>query len=176
MSGFRYRAAQQPGFALHTLTPMATQPVYKIPESVLVVIHSPQLEVLLLERADHPGFWQSVTGSRATRKEPLNQTALREVAEETGIRAAPDALLDWRTTHRYPIFAHLRHRYAPAVSHNVEHVFSLVVPRETAVTLAPREHLRWQWLSWEAAADRAFSWTNVKAIRALARRFVTHSR
>ena len=28
----------------------------KIPESVLVVIHTPALEVLLLERADAPGF------------------------------------------------------------------------------------------------------------------------
>jgi dihydroneopterin triphosphate diphosphatase len=152
------------------------QPTYKIPESVLVVIHSPQLEVLLLERADHPGFWQSVTGSRAALDEPLAHTALREVAEETGIHAQRQALTDWHGTNRYPIFAHLRHRYAPDVAHNLEHVFSLCVPRTVAVTLAPREHLRWQWLPWETAADCAFSWTNVKAIRALPKRFAMPAR
>lgn len=143
---------------------------FKFPESVLVVIHSPTLEVLLLERADHPGFWQSVTGSRADAAEPRPHTALREVAEETGLQAAPDAFFDWGITNYYPIFAHLRPRYAPEVTHNKEHVFSLCVPRDSAITLNPREHLRWQWLDWRRAADHAFSWTNVKAIRMLPNR------
>jgi dihydroneopterin triphosphate diphosphatase len=140
---------------------------FKIPESVLVVIHTPELEVLLLERADHPGFWQSVTGSRASPTEPLVQTAIREVAEETGIDAAIGVLTDWQMTHRYEIYPHWRYRYAPGVAENTEHVFGLCVPRGTSVALSPREHLRHQWLDWESAADRAFSWTNAKAIRAL---------
>jgi dihydroneopterin triphosphate diphosphatase len=143
---------------------------FKYPESVLVVIYSPECEVLLLERADHPGFWQSVTGSRADAAEPLAQTAVREVAEETGLQASSAALHDWHLANRYPIFAHLRHRYAPQVTHNVEHVFGLCVPRESAIKLSPREHLRWQWLDWRRAADQAFSWTNVQAIRMLPNR------
>jgi dihydroneopterin triphosphate diphosphatase len=149
---------------------------YKLPESVLVVIHSVQLEVLLLERTDHPGYWQSVTGSRANTAEPLAHTALREVAEETGITGSAHALLDWRHTNCYPIYPHWRHRYAPEVSHNVEHVFSLCVARDVPVRLSPREHLQWRWLPWEAAADWAFSWTNVKAIRALPQRLAARSR
>ena len=58
---------------------------YKIPESVLVVIHTAEMEVLLIERADRPGFWQSVTGSKDEENELLLETAVREVAEETGI-------------------------------------------------------------------------------------------
>jgi dihydroneopterin triphosphate diphosphatase len=149
---------------------------YKLPESVLVVIHSVQLEVLLLERTDHPGYWQSVTGSRANTAEPLVHTALREVAEETGITGSAHALLDWRHTNCYPIYPHWRHRYAPEVSHNVEYVFSLCVARDVPVRLSPREHLQWRWLPWEAAADWAFSWTNVKAIRALPQRLAARSR
>jgi dihydroneopterin triphosphate diphosphatase len=140
---------------------------FKLPESVLVVIHSPLLEVLLLERTDHPGFWQSVTGSRAYEAEPLADTALREVAEETGLIVVPETLQDWGITNRYPIFAHLRHRYAPQITHNREHVFSVCVPRDSTITLSAREHTRCQWLDWERAADCAFSWTNVKAIRML---------
>ena len=60
----------------------------KIPESVLVVIYTPALDVLLIERADAPGFWQSVTGSKDAVDEPLASTAMREVAEETGIVSA----------------------------------------------------------------------------------------
>ncbi|MFN7570335.1 MAG: dihydroneopterin triphosphate diphosphatase [Betaproteobacteria bacterium] len=142
--------------------------VYKIPESVLVVIHTPAAEVLLLERADHPGFWQSVTGSRAAPEEPLAQTGAREVAEETGFDCVAADLDDWRLTHRYAIYPHWRHRYAPGVNHNVEHVFGLRVAARFDPLLAPREHLRAQWLPWRAAAEACFSWTNAQAIRRLA--------
>ncbi|MGL4577169.1 MAG: dihydroneopterin triphosphate diphosphatase [Burkholderiaceae bacterium] len=142
-------------------------PEFKIPESVLVVIHTAELEVLLLERADHPGFWQSVTGSRNSLAEPLAQTAMREVGEETGIHAPQDAFTNWQHTNRYAIYPHWRHRYAPGVTENTEHVFSLCVPRDIAIALAPREHLRYLWMDWESAADHVFSWTNAKAIRAL---------
>jgi len=108
-----------------------TQP-YKTPVSVLVLIHTPLLEVLLLERASHPGFWQSVTGSREN-DEPLVETAVREVAEETGIDARRQTLIDWQITNRYRIFPEWRHRYAPGVTHNTEHVFALTVPPGTPV-------------------------------------------
>lgn len=135
----------------------------KIPVSTLVVVHTPDLEVLLIERADRPGFWQSVTGSQDP-GETLRQTAAREVGEETGIVVAPDALVDWEVTNVYEIFAHWRHRYAPGVTHNTEHVFSLCVPPGTPVRLAPDEHLRHRWLDWEAAAGEVFSWSNRQAI------------
>ena len=51
---------------------------YKQPVSVLVVIHTPALEVLILERAGSTGLWQSVTGSREGDEAPA-ATALREV-------------------------------------------------------------------------------------------------
>jgi dATP pyrophosphohydrolase len=142
---------------------------HKIPESALVVIYTPALEVLLLERADRPGFWQSVTGSRHA-GEGLRDTAIREVAEETGIDARNHLLTAWNLQNVYEIYAVWRHRYAPGVQFNTEHVFGLRVPRPLAVTLSPREHLASAWLPWREAAARAFSWSNRRAILELPRR------
>ncbi|MEY4466560.1 MAG: hypothetical protein RIR21_353 [Pseudomonadota bacterium] len=144
-------------------------PDHKIPESVLVVIFSVDLQVLLLERADKPGFWQSVTGSKDAIDEPLRETAIREVFEETGLQigspAIPEsALIDWNLSNVYEIYPVWRHRYAPGVTHNTEHVFGLQVPSNMAITLAEREHLNHQWLPWRAAADRCFSPSNAEAI------------
>jgi dATP pyrophosphohydrolase len=135
----------------------------KIPVSTLVVIHTPALEVLLLERADHPGFWQSVTGSQ-DEGEALRDTASREVFEETGIEASRYELTDWNLQNVYEIYPVWRHRYAPGVTHNTEHVFGLRVPGRLPVRLEPREHLASDWLHWERAAERVFSWSNRKAI------------
>jgi len=155
----------------------------KIPESVLVVIYTAELDVLLIERADRPGYWQSVTGSKETLDEPLIDTAVREVAEETGIviadaatGPAPQAgampvawvarthLTDWRISNIYEIYPAWRQRYAPGVTTNTEHVFGLRVPRDIPITLAPREHTRFQWLSYRDAADACFSPSNAEAI------------
>ena len=135
---------------------------YKIPESVLVVIHTPDLRVLLIERADHPGYWQSVTGSRDSPDEPLELTARREVAEETGIGGG--VLSDWNLANVYEIYPQWRHRYAPGVTRNTEHVFGLLLPEAATPTLSPREHLAWQWLPWHEAADRCFSPSNAEAV------------
>jgi dATP pyrophosphohydrolase len=145
-------------------------PDYKIPESVLVVIHTPELDVLLIERAQNPGFWQSVTGSKDSLDEPLPETARREVWEETGIVVAPDHLRDWQLSNVYDIYATWRHRYAPGVSKNTEHVFSLEVPRGSRVVLAPREHRDFVWLPWREAADKCFSPSNAEAILQLPQR------
>jgi dATP pyrophosphohydrolase len=142
----------------------------KIPESVLVVIHTPDLQVLLLERADHPGFWQSVTGSKDRADEPLTETCRREVMEETGLDTTQHVLEDWGHTNRYEIFAHWRHRYADGITHNTEHVFGLRLPGPLPVRLAPREHLQYRWLPWQEAAGMCFSCSNVDAIRSLATR------
>ncbi|MEO7955036.1 MAG: dihydroneopterin triphosphate diphosphatase, partial [Polaromonas sp.] len=125
---------------------------FKIPESVLVVIHTPRLEVLLIERADHPGFWQSVTGSRDTVDEILLHTAQREVREETGLAAPPAQWRDWAIVNVYDIYPVWRHRYAPGVTRNTEHVFSLCLPQPCDVTLHPREHTAWKWLPHREAA------------------------
>lgn len=142
----------------------------KIPESVLVVIHTAALEVLLLERADHPGFWQSVTGSKDSIDEPLTETCRREVLEETGFDCARFLLTDWQMSQRYEIYAHWRHRYPEGVTHNTEHVYGLQLPTPLAARLAPREHLSQVWLPWHEAAERCFSWSNAEAIRQLPRR------
>ena len=149
-------------------------PNHKIPESVLVVIHSADLQVLLIERADKPGFWQSVTGSKDALDEPLVETAMREVFEETGIRIGGDGvpidhLRDWQLSNVYEIYPVWRHRYAPGVTKNTEHVFGLQVPRDIAITLAPREHVQYCWLPWREAADRCFSPSNAEAILQLPR-------
>src|SRR5262245_40048375 len=142
---------------------------YKIPVSVLVVVHTPALEVLLLERADRPGFWQSVTGSQHE-GEPLRATAVREIREETGLDPERYPLVDWQKENRYEIFLNWRHRYAPGVTHNTEHVFGLTLPRALDIAVEPKEHLRYQWLSWRDAAERVFSWSNAEAIRELPER------
>jgi dATP pyrophosphohydrolase len=151
--------------AMHTSSESSsTAKPPKIPESVLVVIHTADLQVLMLERADQPGFWQCVTGSKDWEEEALQETAAREVREETGIDALPLHLLDWQLTNRYEIYPVWRHRYAAGVTHNVEHVFGLQVAAGTAVRLAPREHLQYRWLPWREAADLCFSPSNAEAI------------
>jgi dATP pyrophosphohydrolase len=142
---------------------------HKIPVSTLVVIHTPALEVLLLERADHPGFWQSVTGSQHA-GEALRDTAIREVGEETGIDAREFPLEAWNLQNVFEIYPVWRHRFAPGVTHNTEHVFGLEVPGKLPVRVAPREHLAAQWLPWDQAAERVFSWSNRKAILMLPER------
>jgi dATP pyrophosphohydrolase len=144
-------------------------PAHKIPVSTLVVIHTPGDDVLLLERADRPGFWQSVTGSQEA-GEGLRETAAREVAEETGLDAARFELTDWNLQNVFEIYPIWRHRYAPGVTHNTEHVFGLLVPGPLAVRMAPGEHLSAIWLPWREAAERVFSWSNRKAILMLPER------
>jgi dATP pyrophosphohydrolase len=140
---------------------------YKQPISVLVVVHTADLHVLLLERADFPEHWQSVTGSRDDDEE-VGATARRELLEETGIDAdAYGGPVDWNVTQSYEIFPQWRHRYPPGTTHNTEHVYSLDVHAPVPVRLAPREHLRHVWLPWRAAAERCFSWSNRDAILAL---------
>lgn len=148
---------------------------FKIPESVLVVIHTAALDVLIIERADRPGFWQSVTGSKDAPDEPLAETAAREVFEETGIVVgspgiAADALTDWHHAIEYDIYPQWRHRYAPGVTRNTEHWFGLQVPRRVDVALAPREHVAYAWLPYREAAARCFSSSNREAILQLPER------
>jgi dihydroneopterin triphosphate diphosphatase len=142
---------------------------FKIPESVLVVIHTPALDVLLINRADAPNYWQSVTGSKDDASEDLVQTAVREVGEETGIDCRAGTALhlglrDWGLENVYDIYPRWLHRYAPGVTRNTEHVFGLVVPAGTPVTLNPREHTGYRWLPWRDAADACFSPSNAEAI------------
>ena len=137
---------------------------HKIPVSVLVVIHTRDLDVLLLERADRPGFWQSVTGSQDADGEILRDTAIRELKEETGLDANNYILTDWQKQNEYEIYPHWRYRYALGVTRNTEHVFGLTLPNKIPITIAPREHLQYEWLPWQAAAEKVFSWSNREAI------------
>ncbi len=142
---------------------------YKIPESVLVVIYTMNRDVLLMERSDHPDWWQSVTGSLEPGETP-EQAAMREVAEETGLNVRDYALTDWQYSNDYEIFACYRHRYAPQVTRNTEHVFGLLVPERMAITLAPQEHLQYVWLPAQRAVDQCFSPSNQAAIHLLSGR------
>lgn len=151
-----------------------SEKAYKLPVSVLVLVHTPDLHVLMLERADRPGFWQSVTGSQHD-GETLRETAARELAEETGLDVAHYPLIDWQKQNRFEIYLQWRHRYAPGVTHNEEHVFAVEVPRRLEITIAPREHLAYAWQPWREAADRAFSWSNAEAIRELPSRLAAQA-
>ncbi len=145
---------------------MADPRPFKIPQSVLVVIHTPDLRVLLIERADAPGYWQSVTGAKDFADEAWADTAVREVAEETGIDALARGhhLRDWALENVYEIYPQWRHRYAPGVTHNTERLFGLCVPAPLAVRLNPREHTAQAWWRWDQAAERCFSPSNAEAI------------
>lgn len=136
---------------------------YKRPVSVLVVIHTSDLRILLLERALHPGYWQSVTGSQEE-GETLIETAAREVREETGIPAMTAGIVDWQQTNTFEIFQEWRHRYAPNTLYNTEHVFSLEIARDTPVRTSPAEHTAHCWLDFSEAAAKVFSWSNRDAI------------
>jgi len=136
----------------------------KLPLSVLVVVHTASLDVLLLERASRAGFWQSVTGSLDRVDEPLAAAAAREVAEETGIDAAKGALTRWPVANTFEIYARWRHRFAPGVTHNTEHVFGLALAGRPRVRVSPEEHTAFAWLPWREAARKCFSWSNRDAI------------
>jgi dATP pyrophosphohydrolase len=146
---------------------------YKIPRSVLVVIHTPDLLVLMMERASWEGFWQSVTGGLEREDEPFRDAAIREVREETGLDATKYELVDWGIERQFEIFAQHRGRYAPGVTRNLEHVFSMQVPGPLDVRLAPAEHLRYRWLPYRDAAALTISWSNRDAILALPERRVS---
>ncbi|HWT28348.1 MAG TPA: dihydroneopterin triphosphate diphosphatase [Methylophilaceae bacterium] len=142
---------------------------YKTPVSALILIHTPDLKVLIMERADKPGFWQSVTGSIEADETPYD-AAIREVREETGLDALDYKFEDWQASNTYEIYPHWRHRYAPGVTENVEHLFGLELPAPVDVQLAPDEHVRYEWVDWREAAKRVFSWTNVDALKRLGER------
>lgn len=143
--------------------------MFKTPISVLVLIHTADLQVLIMERADKKGYWQSVTGSLEA-NETTRQTAIREVFEETGLDTEMFDLQDWQTSNVYEIYAHWRYRYAPGVTQNTEHLFGLCLPKTMPVKMAPDEHINYQWVDWREAASRVFSWTNVEALRLLGER------
>ena len=140
----------------------------KIPISVLVVIYKSNGDVLLIERADRAGFWQSVTGSLDAPDEDLSVAAAREVFEETGIdvdRLPDGALSNMHHQIEYTIYPEWRFRYAPGIIHNTEHWFSLYVPDDTSIKLSPREHVTYQWLPYQEASKRCFSPSNGQAIQ-----------
>jgi len=139
----------------------------KIPISVLVVIYTASNEVLLLERKDHPGYWQSVTGSLDDLDEPLIEAAARELFEETGIDVSvlpPNSLQSMNQQIQYEIYPQWRHRYAEGVTVNTEHWFKVLLPNRVPVTLAPGEHTAYQWQSIELAGPLCFSPSNKQAI------------
>jgi dATP pyrophosphohydrolase len=148
---------------------------FKIAQSALVVIYTPALDVLLIRRADTPEvFWQSVTGSKDAPEHSFEETAIREVEEETGIDCARGTALhaglqDWGLENVYSIYPRWLHRYAPGTVHNTERVFGLQVPQGTAVRLNPREHTDYQWLPYQEAASLCFSPSNAEAILMLPR-------
>ena len=140
--------------------------MFKTPISALVLIHTPDLQVLIMERADKAGFWQSVTGSVEGNETPL-QASIREVFEETGLDATKYNLQNWQASNVYEIYPHWRYRYAPGIIENTEHLFGLELPSALPIKLVPDEHVRYEWVDWREAATRVFSWTNVDALKRL---------
>lgn len=149
--------------------------MYKTPISALVMIYTqnPQtqdLQVMIMERADKAGYWQSVTGSIEGDESPY-QAAIREVFEETGLNALDYDFQDWHASNVYEIYPHWRHRYAPGVTENIEHLFALSLPNKLPIKLAPNEHIDYEWVDWREAAKRVFSWTNVDALKRLGEKY-----
>ncbi len=142
----------------------------KIPKSVLVIVHDKNLNVLLLERADHKGYWQSITGSIDFEEEDLFVAAKRELKEETGLEIGVENWLNWNFSQNFKIFQHWRHRYEEGVEFNTEHVFSVCAESSSDIILSPREHVGYDWMFWREAAENCFSWTNVQAINELPKR------
>ncbi len=140
---------------------------FKKPVSSLVLIYTEDFKVLLMERSDKKGFWQSVTGSLEENETPRD-AAIREVFEETGIDSTQYHLEDWQLSHVYEIYAHWRYRYAPDITHNTEHIFALKVPATIPIQLSADEHVQYLWVDWHDAMDKVFSWTNIEAIKKLA--------
>ena len=143
--------------------------MFKTPISALILIYTTDLQVLIMERADKAGYWQSVTGSLEVGERPLH-AAIREVHEETGLDATQYNLQDWEMSNVYEIYEHWRYRYAPGVMHNTEHLFGLELVKPVPIKLAPDEHVQYEWVDWREAARRVFSWTNVDAIAKLGER------
>lgn len=138
----------------------------KTPISALTLVHTADLQVLIMERSDKAGFWQSVTGSIEGNETPRD-AAIREVKEETGLDALEYDFQDWKASNVYEIYPHWRNRYAPGIVENEEHLFGLCLPSTLDVTLAPEEHVHYEWVDWREAAQRVFSWTNVDALKRL---------
>ena len=143
---------------------MAAVAEFRRPESVLVVVHTPTLDCLLLERVEPRGFWQSVTGTLRW-AETSAECAARELAEETGL--APNGLSDAHVQRAFPILPAWRSRYAPGIDSNVEHRWYLEVPEVCAVRIEPTEHVAYLWLPIDAAIERVASWTNREALQQL---------
>ena len=139
---------------------------YKQPISILLLIDRSDLQVLLLERCDFVGAWQSVTGS-CEAGEALIDTARRELFEETGLVVRNEQIVDWQQSTDFEIFERWRHRYAPGVTHNTEHVFSVQVPADSIITIAPREHTQYCWTSIDDAIAKVFSPSNAAALSQL---------
>ena len=143
---------------------MAAVAQFKRPESVLIVVYTPALDCLLLERVEPRGFWQSVTGSLRSSETPA-ECAARELEEETGL--TPQGLNDAHVQRSFPILPAWRSRYAPGVESNVEHQWYLEVPEVRAIRLAPAEHVAYLWLPVDAAIEKVASWTNREALQLL---------
>ncbi len=136
---------------------------HKRPESVMVVVYTDDA-VLIIKRADHKNFWQSVTGSLEWGEQAMD-TAKRELAEETGISGYP--IIDTGIRRSYDILKEWRHKFAPGTLRNQENLFLCKIPEQVEVTLDPNEHTEYEWLSHEDAMKKVFSWTNKLAIQML---------
>lgn len=137
---------------------------YKRPESVLIVVYTDRLDCLVLNRVDPPGFWQSVTGTLRW-GEGHAAAAARELAEETGLD--PAGLEDAGLRQRFPILPAWRHRFAPGVEENLEHLWYLRLLEACEIRLNAAEHSEYRWLPAAAAAAKVSSWTNRNAIERL---------
>jgi len=132
----------------------------KRPESVLVVVYTTAGDVLLLQRRQPAGYWQSVTGSLEWGETP-EVAANRELFEETGLQLP---VTDCRQSHTFPIHPAWQARYAAEVSTNLEHVFRVACPGRPAILLSRDEHTACRWLHRDAAAALVGSRTNREAI------------
>ena len=138
---------------------------YRIPISVLVVVHTDDAQVLLLRRAEPFDFWQSITGSLQIGEDHAD-AAKRELLEETGL--TDEGELQYSGVNRqFVIDSRWRDRFEPGTVENVEFEWHYRVATPVEITICDDEHSEYCWLPMADAAKKVWSWTNRAALKGL---------
>jgi len=123
-------------------------------------------EYLMLHRVlPRLSFWQPVTGGVES-GETIEQTARRELAEETGF--PPDDLRPVGFTYSFPPDEFFKNVYETPPDEIVVHVFVARVPSGAEPKIDAVEHDEYQWCSYDQALDLLHWWDDKESIKQVA--------